>query len=204
MAFGKTWTGFTLHHLQVVHLVWLIGSDYYHLSIPVEPIHLGPPGDQWLSRLILAGLYRGLYNIYHMRYLLSKVSSLQSLCLNRPFKSSGETLANGLDSDKTRKHWNSWSTRQWRWRCTVSGDLQPFFCVSRTCYTSWYPMSSPSAVSHSEKDPDQAAAYTTEILKLQQLGYAVKMESNAETPSGLHLLFPIPHGPAQQEEHSSI
>lgn len=64
--------------------------------------------------------------------------------------------------------------------------------------------SSPPAVSHSEKDPDQAAAYTTEILKLQQLGYAVKLESNAETPSGLHLLFPIPHGLAQQEEHGSI
>lgn len=45
-AFGKTRTGFTLHHLQVVHPVWLIGSDYYHLSTPVEPIHLGPPGGQ--------------------------------------------------------------------------------------------------------------------------------------------------------------
>lgn len=55
--------GLPLSHLEAVRPVLLIGSDYPHLIMTVEPIRQQP------SRLVSAGLCRALYNTCNMRSL---------------------------------------------------------------------------------------------------------------------------------------
>ncbi len=199
--------GLSLRHLETVRPVLLIGSDYPHLITPVEPVRLGPPGGPAAIRTRLGWTFQG--PVQHIQWetneqhcFFTSISSPE-IDLFKHVEKLWQMDVLPWRSDKT-------STRSKQdheaielldaktVRVEVDGVKRYATPLLRVKNMPQLKAPKEAVISQLRatekrlvKNPEQAAAYTAEIHKLEKASYAVKMDQHAEEDSA-HSWY-IPH-----------
>ncbi|XP_026094149.1 uncharacterized protein LOC113066497 [Carassius auratus] len=188
--------GLPLSHLESVRPVLLIGSDYPHLITAVEPIRLGPPGGPAAIKTRLGWALQGpvqhlQHEVTEQQCLLTSVAPPETDLLRQverlwqmdvlPWQSEKMSTRSRQDQEAV-KILESKTVR-------VEVDGVKRYATPLLRVKNMPDLKAPknAVLPHLRaterrlaKDPEQAAAYTAEIQKLERAGYAVKVELNVE------------------------
>lgn len=190
--------GLPLQNLETVSPVLLIGSDYPHLITPVEPVRLGPPGGPAAVKTRLGWTLQG--PVQHLQqgtneqhcYFTTMASPETELCKHveklwqmdvLPWQSDKASTRSKLDCEAI-KLLDSKTVR-----VEVDGvkryatPLLRVKTMPQLKATKQAVLPQLRATEKRLKNPEQAAAYTAEIHKLEQANYAVKLDQQAEESS---------------------
>lgn len=198
--------GLPLRHLETVCPVLLIGSDYPHLITPVEPVRLGPPGGPAAVKTRLGWTLQGpVQNVQHEFNEQSCYFTLASPSEVDLFKHVERLWQ--MDVLPWRSEKTSTRSRQDHEaielldaktvRVEVEGVKRyatPLLRIKDMPQLNATKEAVMSQLRSTEKRlakrPDQAAAYTGEIKKLEQSGYVTKVDQHAEQDSTYSWFIP--------------
>lgn len=187
--------GLPLQALDQVHPLLLIGSDHHHLITPLEPVRFGPPGGPAAIRTRLGWTLQGPASVlkHHLpeeQCLFTALGSPSAQLFQHverlwqldtlPYRS--EKLVTRSRCDQEAISLLESKTE----RVEVDGVLRYATPLLRTKGMPHLQAPKDAVLAHlrgTEKrlsrDPERAKAYNSEILKLEQSGYAVKLDHEA-------------------------
>lgn len=202
----KHLAGLPLQSLNQVHPMLLIGSDYTHLITPIEPVRLGPPGGPAAVRTRLGWTLQGPaqdINLSHgaPQCLFTTAASTPDLfsCVEKLWQLDVIPYRNEKVVVRSRQDQEAMTLLQEQTErvdiCGVKRYATPLLRVKNMPRLH----ASPEAVlphlrgieRRLAKSPEQAAAYQAEIHKLEETGYAVKLEPHQI--EGTEEAWYIPH-----------
>ncbi len=198
--------GLPLHDFEAVCPVLLIGSDYPHLITPVEPIRLGPPGGPAAVKTRLGWTIQG--PVQHLRKdmteqhcLFTSISFLESDLYKQveklwqmdvlPWRNEKMCIRSKQDQDAVEL------LERKTIRVEVDGVRR--YATPLLRVKNMPELKAPKEAVLSQlraterrlaKNPQQAAAYTTEIAKLEQAGYVDKLPQDAVTDTSSSWYIP--------------
>lgn len=202
----KHLAGLPLQSLNQVHPMLLIGSDYTHLITPIEPVRLGPPGGPAAVRTLLGWTLQGPAQAISLSHrsqqcLFTSAASTADLfsCVEKlwqldviPYRSEKVVIRSRQDQEAMTL------LQEQTVRVEVSGVKRYATPLLRVKSMPRLHASPEAVLPHLRgierrltKLPEQAAAYQAEIRKLEDAGYAVKLESHQI--EGTEEAWYIPH-----------
>ncbi|KAL0151955.1 hypothetical protein M9458_052762 [Cirrhinus mrigala] len=210
--------GLPLHDFEAICPVLLIGSDYPHLITPVEPVRLGPPGGPAAIKTRLGWTLQG--PVQHLRKdateqhcLFTSVSFPESDLYRQveklwqmdvlPWRNEKTCVRSRQDQEAVEL------LERKTIRVEVDGVRR--YATPLLRVKNMPELKAPKEAVLSQlratekrlaKNPQQAAAYTTEIVKLEQAGYVNKLPQDAVTDTSCS--WYIPHHMVQHNGKNRI
>lgn len=198
--------GLALHNLNNVRPVLLIGSDYPHLIAPIEPVRFGPPGGPAAIKTRLGWTLQG--PVQHLQREINEQHCF-FIATSSPATDLYKYVERLWQMDVLPWHSEKNSTRSRQdheaitlldektVRVEVDGIKRyatPLLRVKNMPQLNAPKQAVTAQLRATEKrlakNSEQAAAYSAEIHKLEQAGYAVKLKQHTEHDSGSSWYIP--------------
>lgn len=198
--------GLPLRHLETVRPVLLIGSDYPHLITPVEPVRLGPPGGPAAVKTRLGWTLQG--PVQHLQWetneqhcFFTSTSSPETDLfkhVERLWQMDALPWRNEKTSTRSKQDREAIELLDAKTvRVEVDGVKRYATPLLRVKNMPQLKAPKEAVISQLRaterrlvKNPEQAVAYSAEIHKLDQAGYAVKLDQHAEQDSAYSWYIP--------------